>query len=90
MDNVATGYRVKVRETTEVAEGTLAFTVEKPAGCQFRAGQAADSSALSRIDPPLLSRNSPPRFPADRGSICGCSGSVPAVSAVGGSYLTIE
>lgn len=48
-----------------------------------------DPSALSRIDPPLLFRSVPPRFSADRASICGCSGSVPARSAVDGSCLTV-
>ena len=46
------------------------------------------SSPLSRIDPPSLSRNYPPRFAARGLSMSGCSGSVPAVSVVGGSRLT--
>jgi hypothetical protein len=45
-------------------------------------------SPLSRIDPPSLSRNYPPRFAARGLSMSGCSGSVPAVSVVGGSRLT--
>jgi ferredoxin-NADP reductase len=49
MENVATGYRVKLLEKNEVAEGTLAFTVEKPEGFQFRAGQAVE---VSLLDPP--------------------------------------
>jgi ferredoxin-NADP reductase len=49
MENVTTGYRVKLLEKTQVAEGTLAFSVEKPDGFVFRAGQAAE---LTLVDPP--------------------------------------
>jgi hypothetical protein len=47
------------------------------------------ASPLSRIDPPSLSRNDPSRFAARGLSMSGCSGSVPAVSVVGGSRLTV-
>lgn len=49
----------------------------------------ARASPLSRIDPPLLLRNDPPRFAAHGLSMSGCSGSAPAVSVVGGSRLTV-
>ncbi len=49
MENVATGYHVKLLEKTQVAEGTLAFSLERPAGFEFKAGQAAE---LMRLDPP--------------------------------------
>src|SRR5512147_863669 len=49
MDNVVTGYRVKLLEKHEAAEGTLVFSVEKPDGFGFRAGQAAE---LTLVDPP--------------------------------------
>ena len=41
-------YRVKLLARQEVAEGTLAFTLEKPQGFEFKAGQSAD---LTLIDP---------------------------------------
>jgi ferredoxin-NADP reductase len=49
MENVTAGHRVTLLDRTEVAEGTLAFSVEKPAGFQFIAGQAAE---LMLLDPP--------------------------------------
>lgn len=42
-------YRVKLIETKTVAEGTLAFSLEKPAGFEFKAGQSAD---LTLLNPP--------------------------------------
>lgn len=35
-------YQTRLLEKIEVAEGTLAFKLEKPAGFEFRAGQSAD------------------------------------------------
>ncbi len=49
MENVVTGYRVKLLEKNQVAEGTLAFSVERPEAFAFRAGQAAE---LTLVDPP--------------------------------------
>ncbi len=49
MDTTETIARVALVRASEVAEATLAFTVEKPAGFAFRAGQAAE---LSLFDPP--------------------------------------
>jgi ferredoxin-NADP reductase len=49
MDNGATGYQVKLLEKTTVAEGTLSFSVEKPVGFEFKAGQNAD---LTLLHPP--------------------------------------
>jgi ferredoxin-NADP reductase len=40
-------YQTRLLERTEVAEGTLAFKLEKPAGFTFRAGQSADLTLLS-------------------------------------------
>lgn len=40
---------VKFLNSTEVAEGTLAFTLQRPAGFDFKAGQSAD---LTLVDPP--------------------------------------
>jgi ferredoxin-NADP reductase len=49
MDSVGTVCTVALVGKTDVAEGSLAFTVEKPAGFTFRAGQAVE---LSLVDPP--------------------------------------
>src|SRR5512136_3111212 len=49
MENAPAGYRVRLLDKTEIAEGTLAFSVEKPEGFQFTAGQAAE---LMLLDPP--------------------------------------
>jgi len=49
MEDAQSGYRVALLDKTEVAEGTLAFSIEKPAGFQFTAGQAVE---LMLIDPP--------------------------------------
>jgi ferredoxin-NADP reductase len=49
MDDAQAGYRVALLDKTEVAEGTMAFSVEKPAGFQFTAGQAVE---LMLLDPP--------------------------------------
>ena len=49
MESVATQYRVKLLDKAEVAEGTLAFSVEKPASFEFTAGQAVE---LMLLDPP--------------------------------------
>lgn len=49
MADVSTAHRVKLVHMQEVAEGTLAFSVEKPAGFEFVAGQAAD---LTLLEPP--------------------------------------
>lgn len=46
---VSTGYTVKLNGREQVAEGTMAFHFEKPAGFDFRAGQAAD---ITLINPP--------------------------------------
>ncbi len=43
------GYRCKLLKRDEVAEGTMAFHVEKPQGFQFKPGQYAD---LTLLDPP--------------------------------------
>jgi len=40
-------YQTRLLERNEVAEGTLAFKLEKPAGFVFRAGQSADLTLLS-------------------------------------------
>src|SRR5258708_19814030 len=40
-------YQTGLLERSEVAEGTLAFKLEKPAGFVFRAGQSADLTLLS-------------------------------------------
>ncbi len=40
-------YQTRLLERSEVAEGTLAFKLEKPAGFVFRAGQSADLTLLS-------------------------------------------
>lgn len=42
-------YEVKLAGREELAEGTLAFRFEKPAGFQFKAGQAV---VLELVDPP--------------------------------------
>jgi ferredoxin-NADP reductase len=42
-------YQVKLMGREELAEGTLAFRLEKPAGFQFKAGQAI---VLELLDPP--------------------------------------
>src|SRR5215469_15576724 len=43
------GYRTKLLNRVEVAEGTMAFLFEKPQGFDFRAGQSSD---LTLEDPP--------------------------------------
>lgn len=43
------GYKVKLTGSEEVAEGTMAFHFTRPAGFEFRAGQAID---IRLIDPP--------------------------------------
>ena len=42
-------YILQLRNKAEVAEGTLAFSLEKPADFSFKAGQTAD---LTLVDPP--------------------------------------
>jgi ferredoxin-NADP reductase len=42
-------YQVKLEAREELAEGTLGFRLEKPAGFQFKAGQAV---VLELLDPP--------------------------------------
>ncbi|HWG48082.1 MAG TPA: FAD-dependent oxidoreductase [Candidatus Acidoferrales bacterium] len=42
-------YIVEFRNKSEVAEGTLAFSLQKPADFNFKAGQTAD---LTLVDPP--------------------------------------
>jgi len=42
-------YKTKLLKKQDVAEGTMAFTVEKPAGFEFKAGQSID---LFLINPP--------------------------------------
>ena len=42
-------YRVKLAKSEEVAEGTMAFQFERPAGFDFHAGQTMD---ITLIDPP--------------------------------------
>lgn len=42
-------YKVKLKGRREVAAGTMAFTLEKPEGFVFKAGQSAD---FKLIDPP--------------------------------------
>jgi ferredoxin-NADP reductase len=42
-------YRAKLLSRKEVALGTLAFSLQKPAGFEFKAGQSAD---LTLLDPP--------------------------------------
>jgi len=49
MQNVVTGYRVKLIEKRMAAEGTLAVDLEKPPGFTFTPGQAAE---LMLLDPP--------------------------------------
>ncbi|MHB1935563.1 MAG: FAD-dependent oxidoreductase [Acidobacteriaceae bacterium] len=44
-----TGYKVELTGSEEVAEGTMAFHFTRPAGFDFRAGQAID---VTLIDPP--------------------------------------
>ena len=46
---VSTGFTAKLNGREQVAEGTMAFHFEKPAGFDFRAGQAAD---ITLINPP--------------------------------------
>ncbi len=41
------GYRPRLFNRTEVAEGTMAFHFEKPPGFDFKAGQAADVTLLN-------------------------------------------
>lgn len=43
------GYQPKLLNRAEVAEGTMAFHLEKPAGFDFKAGQSAD---LALLNPP--------------------------------------
>ncbi len=43
------GYRPRLLNRVEVAEGTMAFHFEKPQGFSFKAGQATD---LTLVDPP--------------------------------------
>ena len=42
-------YKVELKRREEVAEGTMAYYFEKPAGFQFKAGQFANDTP---IDPP--------------------------------------
>jgi ferredoxin-NADP reductase len=42
-------YKVKLKKKEEVAEGTMAFRFEKPAGFQFKPGQSAN---LTLLNPP--------------------------------------
>ncbi len=42
-------YTIKLLETHEVAEGTMAFHMERPVGFDFKPGQSAD---LTMLDPP--------------------------------------
>lgn len=39
---MSTSYDVKLLRKTEVAEGTMEFTLEKPRGFEYRAGQYGD------------------------------------------------
>src|SRR3546814_3157240 len=39
---MSTSYDVKLLQKKEVAEGTLEFTIEKPKGFEYRAGQYGD------------------------------------------------
>lgn len=48
-DEASTGYTVKLNGREPVAEETMAFHFDKPAGFDFRAGQAAD---ITLINPP--------------------------------------
>jgi ferredoxin-NADP reductase len=41
------GYRPRLFNRTEVAEGTMAFHFERPSGFDFKAGQAADMTLLN-------------------------------------------
>jgi ferredoxin-NADP reductase len=43
------GYQSKLLNRVEVAEGTMAFHFERPAGFDFKPGQSAD---LTLLDPP--------------------------------------
>ncbi|HYL92314.1 MAG TPA: FAD-dependent oxidoreductase [Alphaproteobacteria bacterium] len=40
-------FQLKLLSSKEVAQGTLAFTLQKPAGFDFRAGQSADITLLN-------------------------------------------
>lgn len=42
----ASGFKCKLRERKEVAEGTMAFRFEKPSGWTFKAGQYLDMTLL--------------------------------------------
>jgi ferredoxin-NADP reductase len=44
-------YRSKLTNRTEIAERTMAFKLEKPAGFQFKAGQYAD---ITLLNPPQM------------------------------------
>jgi ferredoxin-NADP reductase len=43
------GYLSRLKDREQIAEGTMAFHFEKPAGFEFRAGQAMD---VTLLDPP--------------------------------------
>jgi hypothetical protein len=45
----ASGYASRLLNRAEVAEGTMAFHFEKPAGFDFKPGQSAD---LTLLNPP--------------------------------------
>jgi len=49
LDTGGTGYTVKLKGKREVAEGTMAFYIERPKGFTFEAGQHMD---IKLIDPP--------------------------------------
>lgn len=51
-------YTIKLKEKKEVAEGTIAFIFEKPAGFEFKGGQHAD---LTLVDPPETDAEGPSR-----------------------------
>ena len=46
-----TTYQSRLKSREEVAEGTMAFHLEKPAGFQFKAGQYLD---VTLINPPEI------------------------------------
>lgn len=49
LDTQMAVYEVQLKNRQEVAEGTMAFSFEKPAGFEFKAGQFID---VTLIDPP--------------------------------------
>ena len=49
MTVLASAYTAVLKQREEIAEGTMAFHLEKPTGFEFRPGQAID---LTLINPP--------------------------------------